>query len=595
MIALPNMNLIQAKLVNYLLIFGLLICSVFSKAQTSIYIHGVDSVFLKEIPDSFFRSMHVDSLSALVQEELYFNSFLAASLDSIQVRDSIVDVYMYQGPKILWSAPYIDSASLAILTASGIPVLPNLVESSTLLNWQTDLIKKYADSGFPFAALSMEKLFVSGDTLFSTLKFEKGPLIRIGKVENEFNIGIKSNVLASLLGVPEGSIFKISEIQNLDNKIRNFNYLEQTREPRLSFEDGEAVITLFLKQRKASSLNLLLGLIPAGNIPGNRLTLTGLADIKTQNLLGQGERLAFKFERLLAETQTIDLNLSFPFVFNQPIGLEGELYQNRRDSSFNLVQGEVGLASYFKGTNRVSLFYGWEQSNLLSFDEANLIAQRELPNTLDTRARNYGLNLDYSKLDYFLNPRKGIELRSKTTFSQKRIIPNPVISDLSDPLDPDFDFSELYNEQILETNLLFKQELLFAFYLPIVNRLVLKNSTRGAYQYAGREILRNEQWILGGNSNLRGFNEGLLFADAYLVEVFELRYILDQNAYLFGFSDLARLWTGKTFDDYIGMGLGLSFEVQAGIFGISLAIGKTNNLPFDFSSPKVHFGFINQF
>ena len=61
------------------------------------------------------------------------------------------------------------------------------------------------------------------------------------------------------------------------------------------------------------------------------------------------------------------------------------------------------------------------------------------------------------------------------------------------------------------------------------------------------------------------------------------------------FSDFARLWTDQTFTDYIGAGLGLSFEVQTGIFGISLAVGKLGESPFDFSSPKVHFGFINQF
>ena len=99
---------------------------------------------------------------------------------------------------------------------------------------------------------------------------------------------------------------------DLLNHVPNLSYLEQTRAARLSFEDGEAVVTLFLKQKKSSSMNLLLGLIPSGGLPGARLTLTGLADINTQNMLGKGEFLSFKFERLLAQTQTVDLNISFP-------------------------------------------------------------------------------------------------------------------------------------------------------------------------------------------------------------------------------------------------------------------------------------------
>ena len=54
------------------------------------------------------------------------------------------------------------------------------------------------------------------------------------------------------------------------------------------------------------------------------------------------------------------------------------------------------------------------------------------------------------------------------------------------------------------------------------------------HQYADRNILRNEQWIIGGNSTLRGFNEGLLFADSYLVQTAEVRFILDRNSYLYG-------------------------------------------------------------
>ena len=589
------MNRIGTKLGKYLLLFCFISSTVFLHAQIQYRVHGVDSSFLEQVPDSIYLRSAPDSLAKMIEETLLLESYLAVSCDSIIVKDSIAHIHMFQGPKITWASPQVDSLTGVLFESFQISPLPVLASTAELLAWRAEIIEVYANKGYPFASIQFDDLWIRGDTLYSKVGFEKGALVLIGRVENEFDIGVSPAVLASLIGISEGSIFKMSAIQELNRTLKNFNYLEQTRDPRLSFEDGAAVITLFLKQKKGSSLNLLLGLIPAGGVPGARLTLTGLADVKTQNLLGRGERLAFKFERLLAQTQTIDLSLSFPYIFNLPFGFESEMYQNRRDSSFNIVKGEVGIASYFKGTNRISLFYGWEQSNLLSFDELSLIAQRQLPNTLDTRARNYGLNIDYSKLDYILNPTKGVELRSKTTLSQKRILPNPVISDLLDPVDPDFDFESLYDEALLTANLLFMQELYIGTYLPLLKRVVFKNGIRAAYQYAGRKILRNEQWILGGNSNLRGFNEGLLFADAYVVDAVELRYLLDQNAYLFAFSDIARLWTDQTFTDYVGVGLGLSFEVQTGIFGISLAVGKLGESPFDFSSPKVHFGFINQF
>ena len=589
------MNRIKTKLGKYLLLFFFLYSSLTTNGQEHIQIEGVDSVFLQQWSDSSYMMMSPDSLAEILLEELRQQSYLAASLDSVQIIDGITHLHLFQGPRINWANPLIDSLTRGHLKRADLLPANGFMTSNELLNWRSEVISGFANSGYPFASFQLTEIWMSGDTLRSKLEFKKGPLIVVGRVENEFDIGISSATLGNLIGIPQGSVFDFSAIQNLSKTLKNFTYLEQTRAARLSFEDGEAVVTLFLKQKKSSSMNLLLGLIPSGGVPGARLTLTGLADINTQNMLGKGELLSFNFERLLAQTQTVDLNISFPYVFNLPFGVEAEMHQNRRDSSFNIVEGQLGLSSYFKGSNRISLFYGWEQSNLLSFNQDQLIASKILPNTLDTRAINYGLNIDYAKVDYVLNPRKGIEFKTKITLSQKRIVPNNVISGLSDPEQPDFDFAQLYADSLIDNRLLFKQELELEAYLPLSKRLVFKNGLRGAFLYAGRDILRNEQWILGGNSNLRGFNEGLLFADAYLVETLEFRYILEQNTYLFAFSDLARLWSGKSFTDYLGLGLGLSFEVQSGIFGISLAVGKEDDLPFDFSSPKVHFGFINQF
>ncbi|CAL6315342.1 unnamed protein product [Bathycoccus prasinos] len=82
----------------------------------------------------------------------------------------------------------------------------------------------------------------------------------------------------------------------------------------------------------------------------------------------------------------------------------------------------------------------------------------------------------------------------------------------------------------------------------------------------------------------RGFNEGLLFADAYLVDaVVQVRYLLDQNAYLFAFSDIAYVmdWI-QTFTDYIGVGLGLSFEVQTGVGNQPSSLVNLENHPLIF-------------
>jgi hypothetical protein len=45
----------------------------------------------------------------------------------------------------------------------------------------------------------------------------------------------------------------------------------------------------------------------------------------------------------------------------------------------------------------------------------------------------------------------------------------------------------------------------------------------------------------------------------------------------------------------IGTGIGLTLETKAGVFGLSYAIGKLPQNPFNLRSAKIHFGYVNYF
>ena len=51
----------------------------------------------------------------------------------------------------------------------------------------------------------------------------------------------------------------------------------------------------------------------------------------------------------------------------------------------------------------------------------------------------------------------------------------------------------------------------------------------------------------------------------------------------------------RKWDFPVGIGAGLNFETGAGIFGISTAVGKTRDIPFNLRNAKIHFGFISVF
>ena len=96
---------------------------------------------------------------------------------------------------------------------------------------------------------------------------------------------------------------------------------------------------------------------------------------------------------------------------------------------------------------------------------------------------------------------------------------------------------------------------------------------------------------------MRGFDEEAIFASTYLVGTIEYRYLLGLNSNFFAFTDLG--WTSNTItsqrNSYIGAGVGLSFETKGGIFNLSYAAGKRNDLDFDIRQSKIHFGYVSIF
>ena len=115
--------------------------------------------------------------------------------------------------------------------------------------------------------------------------------------------------------------------------------------------------------------------------------------------------------------------------------------------------------------------------------------------------------------------------------------------------------------------------------------------------YNSPQYFNNELFLIGGTRNFRGFDEETIYCNNYLVATAEYRYLIDMNSYFSVFSDggfTSNNITNNTYH-YIGAGFGLSFQTKQGLFNISIANGKRDDLPFNFSQSKIHFGFVSIF
>jgi hemolysin activation/secretion protein len=137
-----------------------------------------------------------------------------------------------------------------------------------------------------------------------------------------------------------------------------------------------------------------------------------------------------------------------------------------------------------------------------------------------------------------------------------------------------------------------------ARYFPLADRSVLKTSFNGGW-YESPSYFRNELFQIGGYRLLRGFDEESIFANRYGVATLEYRYLLGLNSFFFGFTDFG--WSNDKSKapavsrSYIGAGLGLAFETKGGLFNISFAAGKRNDISFNLKQSKIHFGYVSIF
>lgn len=174
----------------------------------------------------------------------------------------------------------------------------------------------------------------------------------------------------------------------------------------------------------------------------------------------------------------------------------------------------------------------------------------------------------------------------------KTIKKNNLITQIKDT---SFNYSSLYDSIKLKTYQL-RLRIKGAHYFKTGKQSVLKAAINAGW-YESPSFFRNELFQIGGYRLLRGFDEESIFTNRYAVSTLEYRYLIGLNSNFFVFSDFgfSNNSIRKQSNSYLGAGGGLSFETKGGIFNISYAVGKRNDLNFDIKQSKIHFGYVSIF
>jgi translocation and assembly module TamA len=449
-------------------------------------------------------------------------------------------------------------------------------------------LDEYQDNGYPFARFdSLELGFrASADTVYSDIHytFQPGKLVTLDTILVEGDIRERPEFVQRFTGLYAGDIFDQTRIDNAQRLLNGSIYFRNARTPVVEFlSEDKAQVTLRIDPRKSGKFDVLLGILPPRDAT-SRLQFTGLIDLQLVSpIFRAGELVQFRFDKLVGASQKLHLQYAQPYIFGSPIRIQGELDLLKQDTLFLTRYGKYAAGYAFNPNLSVRVYYKGKTSSLIS-TRAYELDSNNTPPVLDGKDQTYGLGFEFENLDYRLNPRKGWHITADVGIGRKRILTNPRLSD------------RIYAG--LQLNLP-KREADFQaeWYQAYSKRMVMRLANR-TYWLDQPQYFQNDLLQVGGSRSIRGFNENQFFANFMTFFTMEHRFILEENSFLFVFSDYAYLenvtGTERNLRPF-GVGLGMTYETKAGMLSLTYAAGQAGAQSFQPSRGRIHIGLINQF
>lgn len=461
------------------------------------------------------------------------------------------------------------SAELSIFKKKKPILRLNPKELADYLERQT---MKFANMGFPFVQISLDSIRISETQIEANLKVSKGKYYTFKKLNIKGDSSISQRTIHGIIDYQLDEAYAELKVRDVDRKIEQCSFIASIKPAEIMYTSEGFEVFIYVKSIKVSFLRGALGLQP--NPVSQKMALTGEVNLKLENALKKGELLKFNWRSIKPQTQRMNFNFNYPYLFQTPFGIEAQLLLYKRDSTFLDLNTELNISYTLGNGFKLRAHYRFLQSSILS----GAASSNEFSNLNGYRTNSYGLSLAKQNLDNLVNPSKGRIFSSKL-FVGQRIL--------------DEDSTEILDLK----NTTLSGHLMYREFLPVFPRHVIHFAALFDF-YSSAKIFENELYRFGGLNTLRGFNEEQLFASTKAQLTFEYRFLLDESSNVFLFYDQCfyeNVASSYYYDKPFGFGGGISFGSNIGVFAITYAIGKEFSNPIDFRSSKIHFGYTAYF
>lgn len=515
------------------------------------------------------NTMVLDYVNELIKK-LRTKGYFEASIDSINITKDSSFVYLQKGSKY-------NIRTKLRTTSQEFPTGDSLVfENFQSLNKKIEMmLETYHNNGYPFASASSEVKNISDSCIDLQIDIIPGNLIKMDTIiiDQKKSI-VKTSFIMTYLKIEKNSVFNHQKIKSIRKKIRQLEFIKLTSSPLLVFENNKAILTLNIEKAASNTFDGIIGFTTQDE---NNLKLTGKAMIDMNNPLGYGEKVYLNWTAPGSESQSLDIETNIPYILQTAFGTDLTFRLYKQDSSYVNLSFKSGISYRFNYHQSASFFLKLQSSNVVK-QNINYNSSYTLP----YQTTGLGVAYHYKNFDQPVFPRKGWLLEAEFTGGTKRFIENNSVSaDIYDTLKIRNSTSELF----------LKAE----YYVNPFNRSVFLLRSKSKY-LNDEQMADNQLYRLGGNNNLKGFDEDIFHVSAYSLLHFEYRFLLEQRSFISLFQNIAIIQkSSKNLSYPFGFGAGIAFQTNGGIFKLYYALGKQKKQPILFRNSKVHFGFTSRF
>jgi outer membrane protein assembly factor BamA len=583
-----------------LLVLCLVISTEKSFAQYKIVGHSyggeMDSTLLPSGPTE--NELAARDVSVQVVTKLQLNGYAGCRFDSLIKTKDQIDVYFYIGPRLDWESIGTGNVPEDLLRELNYPkdsFVGTTFHPQTYLKLVEKMIEFYEQRGHPFVSVSLDNLKLKENKISATLFLDKGPKIVMDTLDIRGNSDLRKSFLYSYLGFKPGELYNESVVVDFDQKIRKLHFVTLVSPTKIFFLHNKAHAVLHLKKKRTDRIDGIVGLAPNSEQSDKQdLLLTGEVNINLHNLMGSAKAFDLKWKSFGARSQELKLAANMPYLFKKPFGIDGFAEIFKYDTFTINVRSGLGIQYLFQGTNYLRFYYENSLSILQSVDTAAIRVSKAIPNTNPVNIKTYGVDFLLEQVDYIFNPRRGFKLKMKVGLGSKVIEEDSKISKVlfTSPGSVPYSVYDSLDLRILTGTASYK----LAYFFPVGKKTVIVPSIQGKHILSDK-IFFDELYRIGGNGDLRGFDERAIQASSYHIYQLEYRYLISRNSYFSGFYNGAyyqNVSEGFNLKDTpFGFGLGLNLEVKAGILSLAYALGKEKGNPIQLNQSKIHFGIIS--